>query len=618
MSVRLVSSIGLAGAKGARSAGSRSARVTSRRCASAKARENEAAPAVAASTAPNAAAELSKNAQDWTSPGSDYSKFEAASTFKSLDANNDGVLSRDEVIAGAWRFNMQPAEASALFDRLDTNKDGVLTPTEWAANAWDSSVGKHMSFSSAESDFAAVRPNDLSLFQSLDANNDGVLSREEVVSGAWRFNLKPEQASALFDRLDANGDGVLSQREWDAHAWEESVSMHMSFTGDYIVPPFQALDANEDGVLSRDEVVAGAHRFNMTGEMASALFDRLDTNKDGVLSQTEWQVHVNEELVGKYMSFASAESDFVAPRAAELEALEDAPPPTNDWLLFPTSINFAGADNDWCAPTAAEIKAADPYLNPTSVSWSSPFSDWVGPSKAEVEAPQHETSLSFASPESDWIATRPEEIAASIAHSAETSDHAHLSYAAAESDFTSPYANELARAEAARQEFDSSSLSYAHLSFATPTADFLGTHAYPKEAGHDSITLSEAMAPTNEARVLTSADGRFRIQHVNDAWTRLCGYTNEQSAGKTLGILQGEATDTKAVEELVAMLRQGKSTEAVLINYDRYGRKFRNHLKTIPVVSDETGEITHFLGTLRDIGGADNSQLASAQAVMVP
>ena len=74
--------------------------------------------------------------QDWTSPGSDYSKFEANTAFKSLDSNNDGVLSREEVVAGAWRFNMQSAEALALFDRLDTNKDGVLTPSEWAANAW--------------------------------------------------------------------------------------------------------------------------------------------------------------------------------------------------------------------------------------------------------------------------------------------------------------------------------------------------------------------------------------------------------------------------------------------------------------------------------------------------
>mmetsp|Transcript_93816 Transcript_93816/g.268619 ORF Transcript_93816/g.268619 Transcript_93816/m.268619 type:complete len:552 (-) Transcript_93816:574-2229(-) len=551
---------------------------------------------------------------------------------------------------------MQSAEALVLFDRLDTNKDGVLTPSEWAANAWESSVGKHMSYASAESDFISIRHDEQ--FKSLDSNNDGVLSREEVVAGAWRFNMQAHEASALFDRLDTNKDGVLHPHEWAANAWDSSVGKHMSYASaesDFISirhdEQFKSLDSNNDGVLSREEVVAGAWRFNMQAHEASALFDRLDTNKDGVLHPHEWAANAwdssvgkhmsyasalsdfsavrqpeyqkeakaaaeTEEAVAMYMSFASPESDFVAPRAAELEAEQDAPPAMLNWLLFPTSINFAGADNDWCAPTAAEIKAADAYQNPTSISWSTPFSDWVGPSKAEISGPAYETYLSFAGAESDFTMPTQDEIQASIDYSAETADHAHLSYAGAESDVTMSYAGEMEAADVRRQEFDSSSLSYAHLSFATPTSDFSG--AYPKEAEHNFMQLSEALAPSNEARVLTSADGRFRIQHVNNAWTRLCGYSMKEASGKTLGLLQGDATDDKAVEELVSQLREGKSTEAVLINYDKYGRKFRNHLKTTPVVSDETGEITHFLGVLRNIGGENNEQLVGAQAVITP
>ena len=39
-------------------------------------------------------------------------------------------------------------------------------------------MGKHMSFSSPESDFVAPRANDL--FAELDTDSDGVLSRDEV------------------------------------------------------------------------------------------------------------------------------------------------------------------------------------------------------------------------------------------------------------------------------------------------------------------------------------------------------------------------------------------------------------------------------------------------------
>ena len=121
------------------------------------------------------------------SPESDFVAPREDELFKSLDLNNDGVLTRDEVSAGASRFGLTAAEAQALFDRLDANGDGVLTPTEFAGHAWDVAVSKYTSFASPESDFSAVRSDDL--FKSLDKNDDGVLTRGEVASGAHLFNM---------------------------------------------------------------------------------------------------------------------------------------------------------------------------------------------------------------------------------------------------------------------------------------------------------------------------------------------------------------------------------------------------------------------------------------------
>jgi len=119
---------------------------------------------------------------------------------------------------------MMPAEAMALFDALDSDGDGALSPDEFGKHAWEvsvrspappiptasptsslppvatiatatvittttfsnrphhstyqASVGKHMSYSSPESDWGGPRADEL--FQSLDKNHDNVLDRSEV------------------------------------------------------------------------------------------------------------------------------------------------------------------------------------------------------------------------------------------------------------------------------------------------------------------------------------------------------------------------------------------------------------------------------------------------------
>ena len=88
---------------------------------------------------------------------------------KRMDANNDGVISRNE-----WKGKPE------VFDKIDKNGDGSLTREE---------------LGSAERRQAG-RVNQM------DTNNDGKISRDE-----WNGNPK------RFDRLDANGDGELTKEE---------------------------------------------------------------------------------------------------------------------------------------------------------------------------------------------------------------------------------------------------------------------------------------------------------------------------------------------------------------------------------------------------------------------
>jgi len=153
--------------------------------------------------------------------------------FAQLDANKDGKISKDEVMA--------------LFDRLDTNKDGTLSPEELAAGR--AQFAQHRQHLDANGDGMISRdeaknaPRLASSFDALDTNKDGQLSREEM-RGAWagRGHQGP--------RVDANGDGLISRDEAKAVPW--------------LSQNFDAIDANKDGSLSRDEIHAWRHAQSPT------------------------------------------------------------------------------------------------------------------------------------------------------------------------------------------------------------------------------------------------------------------------------------------------------------------------------------------------------------------
>ena len=251
-----------------------------------------------------------------------------------------------------------------------------------------------------------------------------------------------------------------------------------------------------------------------------------------------------------------------------------------DTLLYPTSISFSGPENEWCAPRDSEIKSANSYINNKNLSWATPFSDWIG----------IQNNITSSNIE--------------IVNLLKTNhNHNHISFSTAETDFCLPYAKEK---EIIKYKDNSKKYIYnnygLNISFATPESDF--TSFDIKNMDQKIITIEEALSPSSQARVLTKADNTLHIEHVNEAWTRLCGYTNENSYGKTLKILQGEHTNKDIANEFVSNLQKGKASEAIIINYDKWGRGFHNHVKATPVISNVSGNIktTHYLAVLNDIG----------------
>jgi Ca2+-binding EF-hand superfamily protein len=137
--------------------------------------------------------------------------------FNRLDANHDGVITKDEVPAG------MPERLKNLLLRADRDHDGKITKREFMAAV-------HPQPANPARDGAAQpakrpdrprvearpetskpeRPNPERMFNRIDANHDGVITRNEVPTGM------PERLKNLLTRADRDHDGKITKREFMA------------------------------------------------------------------------------------------------------------------------------------------------------------------------------------------------------------------------------------------------------------------------------------------------------------------------------------------------------------------------------------------------------------------
>ncbi|RAM52927.1 MAG: histidine kinase [Hapalosiphonaceae cyanobacterium JJU2] len=109
----------------------------------------------------------------------------------------------------------------------------------------------------------------------------------------------------------------------------------------------------------------------------------------------------------------------------------------------------------------------------------------------------------------------------------------------------------------------------------------------------------------NDAIIITTADVLDEpfgplIVYVNEAFTRMSGWTSADVIGKTPRFLQGDLTDHTQLKRIRAALINGSPVRVDLINYHKKGYTYWIDANIVPIANQE-GKITHFVSIQRDI-----------------
>ena len=109
--------------------------------------------------------------------------------------------------------------------------------------------------------------------------------------------------------------------------------------------------------------------------------------------------------------------------------------------------------------------------------------------------------------------------------------------------------------------------------------------------------------------VITDSYGH--IEHVNPAFTRITGYEADEVKGKHTRILKGGKTTPKEYLQMWNTILAGKNWQSEMHNRKKSGEYYWAATSIAPV-SNDTGEITHFVAMTQDITEEKNIKQALA------
>lgn len=121
------------------------------------------------------------------------------------------------------------------------------------------------------------------------------------------------------------------------------------------------------------------------------------------------------------------------------------------------------------------------------------------------------------------------------------------------------------------------------------------------DAAAEGVAIADARLPDNP------------LIYANAGFERLTGYSAAEVMGRNCRFLQGPATETSALEQLRAALREKREVTVQLLNYRKDGTTFWNRLSITPV-RDHAGTVTHFIAVQSDVTAEKLAQEALQSA----
>lgn len=116
--------------------------------------------------------------------------------------------------------------------------------------------------------------------------------------------------------------------------------------------------------------------------------------------------------------------------------------------------------------------------------------------------------------------------------------------------------------------------------------------------------LESVVTNTSDAIIVTeavSADGTGRkILYVNEAFTKMTGYSASEVIGKSPSLLQGSKSDKLELARLKESLSKYEPCEITTLNYKKNGDEYWVNFSVNPIVN-EKGQYTHWVAIERDI-----------------
>lgn len=123
--------------------------------------------------------------------------------------------------------------------------------------------------------------------------------------------------------------------------------------------------------------------------------------------------------------------------------------------------------------------------------------------------------------------------------------------------------------------------------------------------------LETVLKSANDSIIITNANLKSpgpEIMYVNEAFTKISGYTADEAIGKSPRFLQSEFTKRETLDAMKAALIEGKPFKDELLNVSKEGANYWLDISIVPIRNTQ-GIITHFAAIERDITAKKQEEL---------